>query len=132
MFANTVNILVVALVAFNAASVVAVPEPVITGAPVEKRENGLEERQCELDACFCLPLLGRHGKGTLEDPSEACLQDESAPYPNPASHPLFRSITDFCLSPVLSDLTSVIGGASSVFGDVTSFGGSIFTDATCK
>jgi hypothetical protein len=47
MFSKTLNTLVVALAAVNAATVIAAPEPVITGAPLEKREAALEERQCE-------------------------------------------------------------------------------------
>jgi hypothetical protein len=48
MFANSLNTIVLALAAFNAAGVLANAEPAVAQAPA-KRE--LEARQCEFSVC---------------------------------------------------------------------------------
>lgn len=81
MFSKTINTLVVALVAFNAASVIAAPEPVITAAPLEKRDGAIEERQCEYG---CPPLPSEdplHGQRHFRWPFRLRTDTSKAPQP---------------------------------------------------
>jgi hypothetical protein len=71
MMTKSINTLVLALVAFNAVTVLGLADPAIINAPVQKRENELEARQCESNVSFSSFFPGYHGIVSLFRLTEA-------------------------------------------------------------
>lgn len=65
MFANSLNTIVLALAAFNAAGVLANTEPAVTQAPAKREE--LEARQCR--SCSSLERVTKDGQMPSRNPA---------------------------------------------------------------
>lgn len=119
---KSINTLVLALVAFNAVTVLGAADPAITNAPAQKRDENLEARQCTSVCSSFLPLRGLVRV-------TCCFL--SSHYRTRLFYPTNNLFFSPAVSDIIGGLTSAVGGVTSVFGDVTSVGGSVFSDVTC-